>query len=165
MRFSRQEYWRGLPFPSPVDHILSDFSTMTRLSWVAPWAWLSFIELDKAVVLAWLDWLLFCEYGFSVSALWCSLATPTVFLLLRWEIFNQFLLPFWCPHLAVLYIHLYAPSSTSVALSGAVSLGLWPWPHSSLNAYVSLCHYFNLWWSFLRTKAQTNTNTNTHPHV
>ena len=24
---------------------------MTRPSWVAPWAWLSFIELDKAVVL------------------------------------------------------------------------------------------------------------------
>ena len=36
MGFSRQEYWSGLPFPSPVDHILSDLSTMTRLSWVAP---------------------------------------------------------------------------------------------------------------------------------
>ena len=34
--FSRQEYWSGLPFPSPVEHILSDLSTMTRLSWVAP---------------------------------------------------------------------------------------------------------------------------------
>ena len=51
MGFSRQEYRSGLPFPSPVDHILSDLSTMTRLSWVAPRAWLSFIELDKAVVL------------------------------------------------------------------------------------------------------------------
>ena len=50
-RFSRQEYWRGLPFPSPVDHILSDYSTMTRLSWVAPHSMAySFIELDKAVV-------------------------------------------------------------------------------------------------------------------
>ena len=37
-------------FRSPVDHILSDLSTMTRPSWVAPQAWLSFIELDKAVV-------------------------------------------------------------------------------------------------------------------
>ena len=55
--FSRQEYWSGLLFPSPVDHILSDLSTMIRLSWVSPWAWLSFIELDKAVVLEWLDWL------------------------------------------------------------------------------------------------------------
>ena len=86
MGFSRQEYWSGLPFPSPVDHILPDLSTMTRPSWVAPWAWLSFIELDKAVVLVWLDWLVFCEYGFSVFALWCPLATSTVLLgfLLSW---------------------------------------------------------------------------------
>ena len=26
----------------------------------------------------WLDWLVFCVYGFSVSALWCPLATPTI---------------------------------------------------------------------------------------
>ena len=78
MGFSRQDYWSGLPFPSPLDHILSDLSTMTLPSWVAPRAWLSFIELDKAVVLVWLDWLVFCEYGFSMSALWCPLATPTV---------------------------------------------------------------------------------------
>ena len=57
MGFSRQEYWSGLPFPSPVDHILSDLSTLTHQSWVALRAWLSFIELDKAVVLVWLDWL------------------------------------------------------------------------------------------------------------
>ena len=69
MGFSRQEYWSGLPFPSPVDHSLSDLFTMTCPSWVAPWAWLSFIELDKAVVLVWLEWLVFCEYGFSVFAL------------------------------------------------------------------------------------------------
>ena len=50
MGFSGQEYWSGLPFPSPVDHILWDLSTMTRPSWVAPRAWLSFTELDKAVV-------------------------------------------------------------------------------------------------------------------
>ena len=67
--FSRQEYWRGLPFSSPVDHILSEISTMTLPSWVAPRAWLSFIELDKALVLVWLDWLVFCDYCFSVSAL------------------------------------------------------------------------------------------------
>ena len=29
MGFSRQEHRSGLPFPSPVDHILSDLSTMT----------------------------------------------------------------------------------------------------------------------------------------
>ena len=86
MGFLRQEYWSGLPFPSPVDQVLSDLSTMTRPSWVAPWAWLSFIELDKAVVLVWLDWLVFCDYDFSVSALWCSLTIPTILLgfLLPW---------------------------------------------------------------------------------
>ena len=83
--FSRQEYWSGLPFPSPVDHILSDLSTMTvRLGWPHT-AWLSFIELDMAVVLR-SDWLVFYDYGFSVSALWCPLATPTVLIdfLLPW---------------------------------------------------------------------------------
>ena len=33
--FSRQEYWSGLPFHSPVDHILLELSTMTHPSWVA----------------------------------------------------------------------------------------------------------------------------------
>ena len=34
----------------------------------------------------WLDWLVFCEYGFSVFAVCCPLATPTVLLgfLLPW---------------------------------------------------------------------------------
>ena len=49
--FSRKEYWSGLPFPSPVDHILSELSTMTCSSWVALHGMAhSFIELDKAVV-------------------------------------------------------------------------------------------------------------------
>ena len=30
-----QEYWRGLSFPLSVDHVLSELSTMTCLSWVA----------------------------------------------------------------------------------------------------------------------------------
>ena len=48
-------------------------------------AWLSFTELDKTVVL-WSDWLVFCDYGFSASSVWCPLATPTVLLgfLLTW---------------------------------------------------------------------------------
>ena len=51
MGFSGQEYWSGLPFPSPEDHVLSELSTMTRLSWVALHGMShSFIELDKAVV-------------------------------------------------------------------------------------------------------------------
>ena len=35
MGFSRQEYWSGLPFPSPVKHILPELFAMTCLSWVA----------------------------------------------------------------------------------------------------------------------------------
>ena len=70
-----------------VCHSLLQWTTFCQTS--PPWpsclewahrAWLSFIELDKAVVLVWLNWLVFCEYGFSVSALWCPLATPTAFL-------------------------------------------------------------------------------------
>ena len=51
MGFSRQEYWSGLPFPSPMDHVLSELSTMTRLSGVALHNMAhSFTELDKAVI-------------------------------------------------------------------------------------------------------------------
>ena len=51
MGFSRQEYRNGLPFPSPVDHILSDLSTITRPSWVALHGMAhSFLELDKAAI-------------------------------------------------------------------------------------------------------------------
>ena len=51
MGFSRQEYWSCLPFPCPVDHVLSELSTMTSSSWVALQGMAhSFIELDKAVV-------------------------------------------------------------------------------------------------------------------
>ena len=41
----------GLPLPSPVNHILSEVSTMTCPSWVALHALAhSFIELGKVVV-------------------------------------------------------------------------------------------------------------------
>ena len=51
MRFSRQEYRSGLPFPSPVDHVLSELYTMTHPSWVALHGMAhSFRELYKAVV-------------------------------------------------------------------------------------------------------------------
>ena len=50
MGFWRQEYWSGLPFPSSVDLILSELSTMTRPSWLALHGMAhSFLELDKAV--------------------------------------------------------------------------------------------------------------------
>ena len=49
--FSRQEYQSGLPFHSPVDHVLSELSTMTCVSWVALHGMAhNFTGLDKAVV-------------------------------------------------------------------------------------------------------------------
>ena len=66
--FSRQEYWNGLPFPSPVDHILSELSTMTHPSWVALHRMgHSFTELDKAVV-----------HVISFLWLWFSFCLPSV---------------------------------------------------------------------------------------
>ena len=51
MGFSRQEYGSGLPFFSPVYHVLSELSMVTHPSWVALHGMAnSFIELDKAVV-------------------------------------------------------------------------------------------------------------------
>ena len=78
--FSRQEYWSGLPFPSPVD-VLSELSIMTHLSWVAlhdvaP----SFIKLDKAVVhlirlvsflWLWFSVWLFCEW--MIDSYWFTM--------------------------------------------------------------------------------------------
>ena len=79
MGFSRQEYWSCC-------HSILQWITFCQTSPPQPdrlgWphmARLSFIGLDTSVVL-WSDWLVFCDYGFSVSALWCPLATPTVFL-------------------------------------------------------------------------------------
>ena len=41
----------SFPLPSPVDHVLSELSTMTQLSWVALHNMAhSFIELLKAVI-------------------------------------------------------------------------------------------------------------------
>ena len=54
--FSRQEYWRGLQFPSPVDHLCQTSPPWpTCLGWPQE-AWLSFNELDKAMVHV-TDWL------------------------------------------------------------------------------------------------------------
>ena len=51
MGFSRQEYWSGLPFLSPVDHVLSELSTMNRLTWVAPHGMAhGFIESNKTAI-------------------------------------------------------------------------------------------------------------------
>ena len=51
MGFSRQVYWSGLPFLSPVDHVLPKLSTTTLyLGWPYMGMGHSYIVLDKAVV-------------------------------------------------------------------------------------------------------------------
>ena len=52
MRFSWQVYWGGVPFPPPVDHVLSEHSARTCPSWVALQSMAhSFIELHKPLCL------------------------------------------------------------------------------------------------------------------
>ena len=64
MGFSRQEYWSGLPFPSPVDHVLSELSAWpVCLGWPYT-AWfivsLSYTRLWSI----WSVWLVFCDCNF-----------------------------------------------------------------------------------------------------
>ena len=67
MGFSRQEYWSCLPFPSPVDHILSELSKMTCPCLALHCMAHCLIELDKAVVHV-SRLVSFCDRGFqSVS--------------------------------------------------------------------------------------------------
>ena len=155
MGFLRQEHWSGFPFPSPVDHILSDLSTMTCPSWVAPRAWLSFIELTRLWSM-WSDWLVFCDCGFSVFALWCPLATPTILL--------GFLLPWpWgissgllqqsaatAPYLGrgvspqgrPSWIWMWSSSSRSSSCTHAATTP-WTWGCSFIDYWYSSCHF--LW--------------------
>ena len=67
MGFSRPECWCCLPFPSLVDHILSQFSTMTCSSWMAQMMWL--IKLHKVVIEV-IILVSFLIVVFILSALW-----------------------------------------------------------------------------------------------
>ena len=75
-----------------VCHFLPQWTTFCQNS--PPWpvclgwphrAWLSFIELNKLWSM-WSNWLVVCDRGFSLSALWSLLLVPTVLLgcLLPW---------------------------------------------------------------------------------
>ena len=51
MGFLQQDYWSGLPFLPPVDHLLSEFFSMTRPSLVALYGMAhGFIELHKPYI-------------------------------------------------------------------------------------------------------------------
>ena len=92
MGFSRQEYWSGLTFPSPVDHILSDLSTRTCLG-LPHMAWLNFTKLDK-LWSVWWDLLVVCDCGFSLSALWCPLSAPTILIWVSLTLDVGYLIPY-----------------------------------------------------------------------
>ena len=71
MGFSRQECWSGLPFPSPVNDILSELSTMICLSWLVLHSIAhSFTELEKAVIHVVSLVSFFVIVVFILSALW-----------------------------------------------------------------------------------------------
>ena len=58
MGFSRQEWWSGLLFPSPVEHILSELST-----WLYTACFIVSLNQTK-LWLMWSVWLAFCDCGF-----------------------------------------------------------------------------------------------------
>ena len=60
MGFSRQEYWSGLPLPSPVDHVLSELFTMA----CPHMAWLIVSLRSLTLWSKWSVWLVFCNCGF-----------------------------------------------------------------------------------------------------
>ena len=64
--------WFAIPFSSGP-HSQTSLPWPGRLGWPHT-AWLSFIELDKAVVL-WADWLVFCDCSFNVCHLMPSCNT------------------------------------------------------------------------------------------
>ena len=60
MGFSWQEYWSGLPFPSPVDYV-SQNSTMSCSSWVALYC---MAHSSLSYTRLWSFWLAFCDCCF-----------------------------------------------------------------------------------------------------
>ena len=79
--------------------------SLVSLSWTRLW-------------FMWSDWLVFCEYGFNVSALWCTLATPTV------------LLGFLLPWLRGVSLRLLQQNAACAPYLGRGRLS-WPWTWSS----------------------------------
>ena len=61
--FSRQEFWSGLPFPSLVDHVLFELSTMTR---ILGWPYMTWLMVSLSYTRLWYMWslwLVFCDCG------------------------------------------------------------------------------------------------------
>ena len=65
MGFLRQECRSGLPFPPPVDNVLSDLSTMTRPPWLALRCMTQIVSLSYTRLWSvWSVWLVSCDCGF-----------------------------------------------------------------------------------------------------
>ena len=64
MGFSRQEYWSSLPFPSPVYHVFSEFSTTSILLGWPSMAWLIALSSYTRLWSICSFWLAFCDCGF-----------------------------------------------------------------------------------------------------
>ena len=79
MGFSRQEYWSGLPFPSPVDHALSELSTMTPPSTMVLEKTLESaldckeikpVKRKSVLNIHWKDW--WWGWNSNTLAIWCK---------------------------------------------------------------------------------------------
>ena len=88
-------------------------------------AWLSFTELDKAVVRV--IRLASCDCGFSLSALWCPLSVPTLFL--------GFLLP-WTWGISSRLLHQSAAAAPYLG-RGVAPLGHAPAPSQCISQYIT----------------------------
>ena len=118
---ARKLKWFAIPFSSgphsvrPLHHDHPVFGGPTWHGLVS----LSYTKLWSM----WSDWLVFCDYGFSVSDFWCPLETPTILL--------GFLLPWMCG----ISSRLLQQSATTTAYLGwgvsPHSSPSWPWMWSS----------------------------------
>ena len=77
MGFSRQEYWSGLPFPSPKDQFSQTSPPWSILFGWPHMTWLISIELHKTVVHV-IKLASFLDCGFSLSGLWCPVSVSSV---------------------------------------------------------------------------------------
>ena len=114
MGFSRQKYLSGLPFPSPVDHILSDLSTMTRLSWVAPHG-MANTFIDPCDQIANICWIIEKAREFQKNIYFCFIDYAKDFDCVDhdklWKILKEMGIP---DHLTCLLRNLYAGQEATV---------------------------------------------------
>ena len=96
--FLRREYSSGLPFPSPVDHVLSEFSTMTCPFWVVPQSVAHYFIKLQRLWSPWWFWLAFCDCGFSSGG--CGIVVLVSSLCPLMDENNRLMQAFWCKGLA-----------------------------------------------------------------